>query len=134
MPETATDAQSLDLIAPGSRVVVRDLEWQVVEVERQLTGNRAIVRCTGRSELVREREAAFYSDLDQILPEDPKRTRFQPDNSPKGIETRLILESLIRRTPLPITHTSLSVGHRMLADDLPYQREPFRAATKQLQP
>jgi superfamily II DNA or RNA helicase len=131
---TVTTAHNLDLIAPGSRVIVRDLEWQVLEVERQAMGIRAIVRCVGRSELVRDQPAAFYSDLDEIEPEDPTRTTFRVDTSPNGIETRLVLESLLRRTPLPISNTSLTVGQAMLADDLPYQREPFRAAMAQLQP
>lgn len=131
---TATTAQDLELIAPGSRVVVRDLEWQVVDVERLAMGTRAIVRCVGRSELVRDQPAAFYSDLDRIEPEDPTRTAFRIDTSPNGIETRLVLESVVRRTPVPISNTSLTVGQAMLADDLPYQREPFRAAMAQLQP
>jgi superfamily II DNA or RNA helicase len=130
----ATPTSDLDLIAPGSRVVVRDLEWQVVGVERQALGTRAIVRCVGRSELVRDQAAAFFSDIDSIEPEDPERTSFRLDVSPNGVETRLLLESLMRRTPLPISHTSVSVGQRMLADDLPYQREPFRVAMGQLQP
>jgi ERCC4-related helicase len=133
MPST-TPAHDLDLIAPGSRVVVRDLEWQVVSIERQAMGTRAIVHCVGRSELVRDQLAAFYTDIDHVEPEDPTRTRFRIDASMNGIETRLVLESLIRRTPLPLTHTGLSVGQSMLADDLPYQREPFRAAMAQLQP
>lgn len=131
---TNTAAQDLDLIAPGGRVVVRDLEWQVVDVERLAMGTRAIVRCIGRSELVRDQPAAFYSDLDGIEPEDPTRTTFRVDTSPNGIETRLVLESVVRRTAVPISNTSLTVGQAMLADDLPYQREPFRAAMAQLQP
>ncbi len=115
-------------------MVVRDLEWQVVEVERQAMGTRGIVRCVGRSELVRDQHAAFYSDLDRIEPEDPRRTTFRVDTSRNGIETRLVLESMLRRTPLPISNTALTVGQAMLADDLPYQREPFRAAMAQLQP
>ena len=130
----ATTTRDLDLIAPGSRVVVRDLDWQVVEVERHSMGAKAIVRCVGRSELVRDQRAAFHSDLDVIEPEDPARTRFRLDQSRNGIETRLIIESLIRRTPLPVSNTNLTVGQAMLADDLPYQREPFRAAMAQLQP
>jgi SNF2 family DNA or RNA helicase len=130
----ATTAKDLDLIAPGSRVIVRDLEWQVIEKETQALGTKAIVRCVGRSELVRDQPASFFSELDEIKPEDPKRTTFHLDTSANGIETRLILESLVRRTPVPISNTNLTVGSRMLADDLPYQREPFRAAMAQLQP
>ena len=97
-------------------------------------GGRAVVRCIGRDELVRDRRASFFSDIDRIQPEDPARTRFRLDTSPSGIETRLVLESMVRRTPVPISNTDLTVGHQMLADDLPFQREPFRLATTQLQP
>ena len=134
MATPATTAKELDLIAPGSRVVVRDVDWQVIDVARQALGSNVIVRCVGRSELVRDQFAAFHSDLDRIEPEDPTKTRFRMDTSMRGIETRLLLESLIRRTPVPVSNTSLTVGHAMLADDLPYQREPFRAAMAQLQP
>lgn len=134
MTEPATDARQLDLIAPGSRVIVRDQTWQVLEVERHAMGSSAIIRCVGRDELVRDQAASFFSDLDRIEPEDPAATRFRLDTSPSGIETRLVLDSLVRRTPVPVSNTSLTVGHQMLADDLPFQREPFRLATTQLQP
>lgn len=134
MGEPATDVRRLDLIAPGSRVIVRDQDWQVIEVKRQAMGGRAIVRCIGRSELVRDQRASFFSDLDEIEPEEPIRTKFKLDTSAGGIETLLILESLIRRTPVPLSNTDLTVGHLALADDLPFQRKPFRAATEQLQP
>lgn len=134
MPQPATPPATLDLLAPGARVVVRDLEWQVEVVDRQAIGTRAIVRCIGRSELVRGQPAAFFSDIDEILPENPERTRFILDTSPQGIATRLAIESLVRRTPLAVANTKVMVGHRMLADDLPFQREPFRKTTEQLQP
>jgi superfamily II DNA or RNA helicase len=134
VPPATTSMAELDLIAPGSRVVVRDQDWQVLEIDRQAMGTRAIVRCVGRSELVQNQRAAFFSDLDRIEPEDPDRTRFRLDTSAQGIETRLVLEALVRRTPLPVSNLALTVGHQMLADDLPYQREPFRMAGLQLQP
>ncbi|MGB3672856.1 MAG: DEAD/DEAH box helicase [Candidatus Nanopelagicales bacterium] len=134
MAESATSAQQLDLIAAGSRVIVRDQDWQVIELERHSMGSRAIVRCIGRSELVRDQAASFFSDLDVIEPEDPTRTRFRLDTSPSGVETRLVLESVLHRTPVPVSNTDLTVGHLLLADDLPFQREPFRKATTQLQP
>lgn len=131
---SATPAAELDLIAPGSRVIVRDQTWLVTAIERLAMDTRAIVRCVGQSELVRDQEAAFFSDLDRIEPEDPARTKFRLDTSPHGIETRLLLDSMIRRTPVPVSNTGLTVGHQILADDLPYQREPFRKAMGQLQP
>ena len=132
--EPATSPKELDMIAAGSRVIVRDQTWQVTEIERHAMGGRAVVRCIGRDELTRDRQASFFSDIDHIEPEDPARTRFRLDTSPSGIETRLVLESIVRRTPVPVANTDLTVGHEMLADDLPFQREPFRLATTQLQP
>ena len=114
--------------------MVRDQTWQVIDVERHAMGGRAVVRCIGRDELTRDRRASFFSDVDRIEPEDPSRTRFRLDTSPSGIETRLVLESIVRRTPVPVANTDLTVGHEMLADDLPFQREPFRLSTTQLQP
>ena len=132
--EPATSPRELDMIAAGSRVMVRDQTWQVIDVERHAMGGRAVVRCIGRDELTRDRRASFFSDVDRIEPEDPSRTRFRLDTSPSGIETRLVLESIVRRTPVPVANTDLTVGHEMLADDLPFQREPFRLSTTQLQP
>jgi len=134
MPAPATSPNVLNLIAPGSRVIVRDQDWQVVGIERHLMGNRAIIRCIGRSELVRDRTASFFSELDLIEPEDPTKTTFKLDESPHGLETRLILESLIRRTPEPVTNTNLTVGDQALIDDLKFQREPFQMSQNQLQP
>ena len=132
--DLATSPSELDLIAAGSRVIVRDQTWQVIEIQRHALGGRAVVRCIGRDELVRDRRASFFSDIDRIQPEDPARTSFRLDTSPSGIETRLVLESIFRRTPVPVANTDLTVGHEMLADDLPFQREPFRLAITQLQP
>lgn len=114
----ATDPAVLDLLAPGARVIARDQEWQVEEVERSALGGRAVVRCVGHSELVRGQRAAFFSDLDVLEPEDPTATRFVVDESPQGIRTRLLIESLVRRTPLPVSRTEVVVGHHALADDL----------------
>ena len=86
------------------------------------------MRCIGRSELVRDQPASFFSDLDLIEPEDPTQTTFRLDKSANGTETLLILESLIRRTPIPVSNVKMTVGHLALADDLPFQREPFRMA------
>jgi superfamily II DNA or RNA helicase len=134
MSRRATDPKVLNLLAPGARVIVRDQEWQVEEVEHDGMSTRALIRCTGRSELVRGQRASFFTDIDKVEPEDPAQTVFRIDTSPAGIESRLMIESLIRRTPLPVSTTEVMVGHKMLADDLPFQREPFRVTTQQLQP
>lgn len=121
-------------IAPGSAVLVRGEEWQVLDVERFQYSDRFMVRCVGRGELVRETEATFFSDLDQIEAVDPTTTRFVVDESESCRLGRLYVEALMRRSPLPASDRTMRIGHRALIDDLPYQREPWRKATEQLQP
>jgi hypothetical protein len=45
-------------ITPGSVVMVRDVEWLVTGVEHTIDGR--LLRCQGRSELVRDTTASFY--------------------------------------------------------------------------
>ena len=117
MTPSAMSMKELDLIAPSSGVV-RDQDRQVIEVERQALRTFAVVRCVGRSDLVQNQRAAVFSDLDRIESEDPEETQFRVDTSPHGIETRFVLEAPIHRTPLPVSNTSLTVGHEVLVDDL----------------
>lgn len=48
-------------LAPGTRVVVRDVEWLVRRVDRTSTGGQAL-SVVGISELVRDREAVFRAN------------------------------------------------------------------------
>lgn len=114
---------------PGSRVEIRDAEWIVRRVDRAAAGGFAIA-VTGVSEIVRDREAVFLSDLEadlRIL--DPARTRLVADDSPHFRDTRLYLEALLRQTPP--THGRLAVGDRGAMDAVPYQREPALLALAQ---
>ena len=43
-----------DMIAAGSRVIVRDQIWQLTEVEQHAMGGRAVMRCIDRDELIRD--------------------------------------------------------------------------------
>lgn len=130
----ATSPKTLSLLSPGARVIVRDQEWQIEHIETSDLELRALIHCTGRSELVQGRNATFFSDLDRIEPQDPSSTRFELDLSPQGLATRLTIEATWRRSAVPISNTNVLVGHQMLADDLEYQREPFRKAMEQIQP
>lgn len=124
MPETTT----LN-IAPGSVVVVRDEEWLVTSAERGADG--WLVRARGLSELVSETTAAFYSTLDRIEVLDPAAASVVADGSPNYRTSRLWLEALVRKTPVPFGEQSLTVSTRMLADSLAYQRA---AVAKALDP
>ncbi len=131
---TATDAVKTSSVttgfAAGSTVVVRDEEWLVRSCEAVDDG--WVLSCLGTSELVRDTEATFYTDLEEDIAQlDPAEARLVSDTSPGFRRTRLWLESILRKTPLPLHEQRLAVAHRMLADDLLYQR---RAVAQTLSP
>jgi superfamily II DNA or RNA helicase len=116
-------------VAPGSVVVVRDEEWLVTKAEQGSDG--WLVQVRGLSELVAETAAAFYSSLDKIEPQDPKEAKVVADGSSGYRDSRLWLEALLRKTPVPYGDQSLTVSTHMLADALAYQKA---AVTKALDP
>ncbi|MBE0645533.1 MAG: DEAD/DEAH box helicase [Bacteroidetes bacterium] len=115
--------------APGSRVEIRDAEWIVRRVDRSSSVGFALT-VTGVSELVRDRNAIFLTELEpdiRIL--DPARTRLVADASPGFRNARLYLEALLRQTPP--THDRLAIGDRAAMDTVAYQREPALTALRQ---
>jgi superfamily II DNA or RNA helicase len=123
-------APTTDLnVAPGSIVVIRDEEWLVTSAEQGSDG--WLVRVRGLSELVAETTAAFYSSLDTIEPQDPKAAKVVADGSSGYRDSRLWLEAMLRKTPVPYGDQALTVSTHMLADALGYQRA---AVTKALDP
>jgi superfamily II DNA or RNA helicase len=127
---TAVADSPVDLnVAPGSIVVVRDEEWLVTSAEQGADG--WLVRVRGLSELVAETAAAFYSSLDKIEVQDPKAAKVVADGSSGYRDSRLWLEALLRKTPVPYGDQALTVSTRMLADALAYQQA---AVTKALDP
>lgn len=110
-------------------VVVRDEEWLVTQVEPRTDGY--FVHVVGLSELVRDTEAIFSTAIDDVVVADPAETTVVADGSPKYRESRLWLEAMLRKTPVPIADQALTTAHRALADPLPYQ---FAAVRKALDP
>lgn len=49
------------VMAPGARIVVRDVEWPVRRVDRTSTGGQALA-VVGISELLRNKEAVFLTE------------------------------------------------------------------------
>ena len=113
-------------VAPGSVVVVRDEEWLVTGVEQTQDGSLLSVR--GLTELVRDTNAMFYERLDAIEVLDPAEARVVGDPSPGNRRTRLWLEATLRKSPLPVNDTSITVSAQALADPLDYQQEAVRRA------
>ncbi|GAB4587631.1 helicase-related protein [Nocardia sp. IFM 10818] len=126
---TVVEEHDLLKVAPGSIVVVRDEEWLVTSAEQGSDG--WLLRVRGLSELVAETTATFYSSLDDIEVLDPAKAEVVADGSSGYRDSRLWLESLLRKTPFPYGDQTLTVSTRMLADSLGYQRA---AVAKALDP
>lgn len=112
-------------LAPGSRVRVRDEEWAVERCLPLPTGGYA-VHVQGLSELVRGHQAIFLTTLDEIEPLRAEETRLVTDDSPGYRQTRLYLETLLRRTPP--TDSKIHIGHRAAIELMDYQLVPARRA------
>src|SRR5437870_4866915 len=84
--------------APGSRVRVRGEEWAVQKCLPLDFGGFA-VHVQGVSELVRYHQAIFLTPLDDIDLLRPEETRLVSDPTPEYRQTRLYLETLLRRMP-----------------------------------
>ena len=115
-------------IAPGARVVIRDAEWLVRRVDRTSTGGFAL-RVIGLSELVRDKEAIFLTEAEEIIILDPASTNLVRDRSPSYLSSLLYIESLLRQTPP--SDERLYVGHKAAMDEVYYQLEPAALALKQ---
>ncbi|MEZ5380501.1 MAG: DEAD/DEAH box helicase [Microthrixaceae bacterium] len=129
----ATPDQALSLIAPGAQVVVRDEEWLVRAIE-PTTADGVKVRCVGTSTLVRDAEATFLTKLDNIEPLRPEETTLIADDSPQFRASRLYLEAVLRKTPVPANETGLALADRHLLNRLDFQRRAAHKAIDGLRP
>jgi superfamily II DNA or RNA helicase len=129
----ATPGDLLPLIASGAQVVVRDEEWLVRSVQETPSDGR-MVQCLGTSTFVRDTEATFFTNLDRIEPLRPEDTQLVADDSPGFRRSRLYLEAIMRKTPVPSSDTDLAVAGRQLLDRLEYQRRAVHKALDNLQP
>jgi SNF2 family DNA or RNA helicase len=117
--------------APGARLLIRDEEWIVKTVLPTNTGGKAI-RAIGLSELVRNHEAIFLTELDKVVELKPEETQLVPDDSPQYRRSRLYIESLLRRTPP--TDDKIYLGDKAAIDFAPYQVAPAHMSLKALRP
>lgn len=129
----STPDEFLSLIAPGGQVEVRDEEWLVRQVQ-QTPSDGLLVRCIGTSTLVRDTEASFFTNLDRVIPLRPEDTKLVQDDSPNFRRTRLYLEAILRKTPIPATDTNLTVSQHQLLNRLEYQRRAAHKALTGLRP
>ena len=113
--------------APGMRTIIRDEEWMVKKVETNELGNK-VLYCIGVSTLVKDREAIFLTDLEQIDVVDPKEVKLVPDTSPHFRRTQLYLESQWRQK-IP-TDSDIHIGDKAAMDLMPFQLEPAQIALR----
>jgi ERCC4-related helicase len=112
---------------PGAQILVRDEVWLVRNATRtEHDGVR--VEAVGASDFVRDQEAVFFTGLDTIELLDPRRTRLVRDDSPNFRRSRLFLEAVLRKTPLPQAERGLALADSFLLDSLPYQQRPAQLA------
>lgn len=113
---------------PGAQILVRDEEWLVRNATAtDRDGYR--IEAVGVSEFVRDEEAVFFTGIErgiQLL--EPEKTVLEPDGSSYFLRSRLFLEAVLRKTPLPQSERRLALADRFLLDDLPYQQRPAELA------
>ncbi|WP_040684738.1 DEAD/DEAH box helicase [Nocardiopsis halotolerans] len=129
------DAARTSPFAPGARVEVRDAEWMVrtcTPAGSEQDGH--MVRAVGVSEFVRGEDAVFFTGIERVAALDPERTRLVHDDSPGYAQSRLYLESVLRRTPLPQSERRLAMPGKFLLKDLVYQQRPAELALRGLRP
>ncbi|WP_079188427.1 SNF2-related protein [Streptomyces sp. CB02009] len=112
---------------PGAQILVRDEEWLVRNTTTtDHDGER--IEAIGVSEFVRDEEAVFFSGIDTVELLDPEKTVLVPDTSSYFRRSRLFLEAVLRKTPLPQSERGLALADRFLLDPLVYQQRPAELA------
>ncbi|MFJ7305109.1 SNF2-related protein [Streptomyces sp. NPDC099088] len=112
---------------PGAQILVRDEVWLVRNATRT-EHDGARIEAVGASDFVRDQEAVFFTGLDRIELLDPQQTRLVRDDSPNFRRSRLFLEAVLRKTPLPQAERGLALADSFLLDPLPYQQRPAQLA------
>lgn len=119
--------------APGMRVLCRDAEWLVTGLKVADDFNSEFaVNCTGADDLVRGHEAVFLTQLDEIVPVDPRETVLVPDKSPGFEMAKLFLEAQLRQ--MPCTDLRSNPEGMGAFKPMGYQLEAVEKALRQMRP
>jgi len=111
--------------SPGMRVIIRDEEWMIKKVETNSLGKKTIF-CTGISKLVKDKDAIFLTDIENIEQVDPAKIKLVIDDSPFFRRSRLFVESKWRQK-IP-TDSKLHIGSKAAMDLMNFQLEPAQLA------
>lgn len=109
--------------APGMRTIIRDEEWMVKKIETNSLGNKALY-CVGISPLVKDKEAIFLTDLENVQIVNPAEVKLVPDHSARFRRSLLYLESQWRQK-IP-TDANIHIGYKAAMDPMPYQLDPAK--------
>lgn len=123
---------SQESFVAGERIMVRDEQWLIRSISAASTGHKLDV--TGISSLVRDRSATFFTAIDDITRFDPRDVTLVPDTSSHFLTSRLWLDSVMRRSAVPVSDTRIQVGNRGLFDHLDYQLRPAEKMLTNLRP
>lgn len=118
---------------PGARIEVRDAEW-IVRTCAPTDHDGYRVTAVGASEFVRDEEAVFFTRLEDVSLLRPEATVLEHDPTQRFAQSRLFLEAVLRKTPLPRTEKGLALADGFLLDPLTYQRRPAEKALAGLRP
>ncbi|MDR2043660.1 MAG: hypothetical protein LBQ15_04700 [Clostridium sp.] len=113
--------------APGMRLIIRDEEWMVKKVETNSLDKKTL-HCIGISSLVKDHDAMFLTDIEDIEQVDPAKAKLVADDSPFFRRSRLYIESQWRQK-IP-TDTNLHIGSRAAMDTMNFQLEPAQIALR----
>lgn len=113
--------------SPGMRVIIRDEEWMIKKAESNSL-NRKTIHCVGISKLVKDHQAMFLTDLEDIEPVDPAKVKLVIDDSPFFRKSRLYIESQWRQK-IP-TDSALHIGNRAAMDLMNFQLEPAQISLR----
>jgi hypothetical protein len=109
----------LNPIAPGARILCRDVEWLVKSTSQSSEGGR-VIEAIGVSEFIRGRTARFIEQLEddlQVLR--PEETDLIADTSSGYAHSLLFVESHLRQT-VP-DDDRIYQGQRAAMDVMEYQ-------------
>lgn len=113
--------------SPGMRVIIRDEEWMIKKVETNSLDKKTIY-CIGISKLVKDKEAIFLADIEDIKQVDPAKLKLVIDDSPFFRKSRLFIESKWRQK-IP-TDSNLHIGSKAAMDLMNFQLEPAQLALR----
>ena len=120
-------------LSPGMRVLCRDAEWLVTRVDPSDYANtHHAVHCLGVDDLSRGHECIFLTQLDEIIPVDPRKTQLVPDTSSGFRLSKLFLEAQLRQ--MPATSIEPDLDGLGAFKPMKYQVDAVSLALKQLRP